>query len=198
MSRARCWSIGLSPRVRGNPRSADTTATWSRSIPACTGEPSRIAARSSAAGVYPRVYGGTLSGKKNRTQNTGLSPRVRGNLDLKLERRPHLRSIPACTGEPAGPGPGRSSGRVYPRVYGGTIVLPAYSERLPGLSPRVRGNQLSRPQQGYCEGSIPACTGEPRTRSRSLKPTRVYPRVYGGTPCKYPNFQRASSKMSRN
>ena len=92
--------------------------------------------------VYPRVCGGTCLAS---SQSGG-----------------HVRSIPACAGEPRTHDhlPERVCAAVYPRVCGGT--------RMAGQS----GNA----------GSIPACAGEPRRggqRRDNLQP--VYPRVCGGT-----------------
>ena len=92
---------------------------------------------------------------------TGLSPRVRGNLD-----RVHLNvirhgSIPACAGEPTRPGGQTRVFTVYPRVCGGTISTGAMPEGFTGLSPRVRGNHIPCSTAGHEPGSIPACAGEP-------------------------------------
>ena len=51
----------------------------------------------------------------------------------------------------------------------------------PGLSPRVRGNRAAHGCVRVYEGSIPACAGEPSTRSRRPSRPWVYPRVCGGT-----------------
>ena len=70
---------GLSPRVRGN-QPESMTQEWSRrSIPACTGEPTGIAASTMPDRVYPRVYGGTNPYIRDILFRSGLSPRVRGN-----------------------------------------------------------------------------------------------------------------------
>ena len=92
-----------------------------------------------------------------------------------------LRSIPVCTGEP-NQGRGKSTtGRVYPRVYGGTR-LTCYAEILPaGLSPCVRGNHRSGDAGIDIHGSIPVCTGEPLSSPHRQWLPEVYPRVYGGT-----------------
>ena len=50
-----------------------------------------------------------------------------------------------------------------------------------GLSPRVRGNPLPRDALRRGDGSIPACAGEPAARVAAAPPSRVYPRVCGGT-----------------
>ena len=73
-----CSSMGLSPRVRGKRVFPEGDRYWARSIPACAGE-----ARNGLPGrrqrrVYPRVCGGSLSGKHMLPPDDGLSPRVRG------------------------------------------------------------------------------------------------------------------------
>ena len=92
-----------------------------------------------------------------------------------------MRSIPACTGEPAIVGPFNGQGAVYPRVYGGTGFRLAVRIVRSGLSPRVRGNQHKRDATVLGLRSIPACTGEPSPRLGLFGLLWVYPRVYGGT-----------------
>ena len=73
---------------------------WSRSIPACAGEPAPEGMFTDNATVYPRVCGGTAKRPATMSCRTGLSPRVRGNLRLAEALVANLRSIPACAGEP--------------------------------------------------------------------------------------------------
>ena len=111
----------------------------------------------------------------------GLSPRVRGNLNLKRQRPRHKRSIPACAGEPRDDGQSGQLDRVYPRVCGGTRPYPACRPLLAGLSPRVRGN-LTIIRSGLTwDRSIPACAGEPARDWQDGFNAGVYPRVCGGT-----------------
>ena len=70
---------GLSPRVRGNPRSTRSWWRRTRSIPACAGEPLAAALGQFLRTVYPRVCGGTAMSKGTAQIVHGLSPRVRGN-----------------------------------------------------------------------------------------------------------------------
>ena len=70
----------------------------------------------------------------------GLSPRVRGNRAAGGRVVFAPRSIPACTGEPAGSGGFDDAVAVYPRVYGGTSSVLMGDRGTSGLSPRVRGN----------------------------------------------------------
>ena len=73
---------------------------------------------------------------------------------------------------------------VYPRACGGTVNGFHFDASDPGLSPRVRGNQLHHPSVSGIYRSIPARAGEPRLRRlrrlRRLLP-EVYPRACGGT-----------------
>ena len=135
---------GLSPRVRGNRAMYSQQSSPSGSIPACAGEPRPPRRSGAGCGVYPRVCGGTLYDIASGTQESGLSPRVRGNHPVDVHDAARPRSIPACAGEPARAILGGPGLQVYPRVCGGTIFTKSPSAKLTGLSPRVRGN-LRRP-----------------------------------------------------
>ena len=70
--------------------------------------------------VYPRVCGGTISSRDWSSASRGLSPRVRGNLEMASIDSGLRRSIPACAGEPCAVTPYWPELAVYPRVCGGT------------------------------------------------------------------------------
>ena len=133
-------SEGLSPRVRGNPPERRRRQRGARSIPACAGEPRSNAGRASIARVYPRVCGGTGGDRAFVLPVRGLSPRVRGNLQQAPNHAAPVGSIPACAGEPWRRRLRSASGRVYPRVCGGTTISLVAGDMAKGLSPRVRGN----------------------------------------------------------
>ena len=134
-----------------------------------------------ALAVYPRVCGGTLSDIVGAELGKGLSPRVRGNRIVMSPGTVATRSIPACAGEPGTDREFLNDLAVYPRVCGGTIQLHDAESGTWGLSPRVRGNLLkSQSHRGFLR-SIPACAGEPVTKSGFLLFQKVYPRVCGGT-----------------
>ncbi len=173
--------LGLSPRVRGNLFVAHGRRFHVRSIPACTGEPAMPTTVVFLSWVYPRVYGGTSLPLRERQGILGLSPRVRGNHRSEHGVPKTAGSIPACTGEPRCPADVRTRPRVYPRVYGGTSSTVTSEYGGWGLSPRVRGNLAAALGRVVAPRSIPACTGEPDARSRSIIAIMVYPRVYGGT-----------------
>ena len=71
---------GLSPRVRGNPATVSGQQVLRGSIPACAGEPRWEPWPASGPRVYPRVCGGTECIDCSNPVDSGLSPRVRGNL----------------------------------------------------------------------------------------------------------------------
>ena len=173
--------MGLSPRVRGNRCDSQLETLEKRSIPACAGEPDTPDGWEQPARVYPRVCGGTMVPSSPGPARSGLSPRVRGNLNRPRVSHDCRGSIPACAGEPQLSRLGRDRGAVYPRVCGGTTFSLVYRRDSWGLSPRVRGN-LNRPRVSHdCRGSIPACAGEPRCYGDQACQCGVYPRVCGGT-----------------
>ena len=73
-------AMGLSPRVRGNPKLPVPSARWTGSIPARAGEPKCLPVCYGNDRVYPRACGGTPSTRICTNRQDGLSPRVRGNL----------------------------------------------------------------------------------------------------------------------
>ena len=77
---------GLSPRVRGNQVRRRSSPPSRRSIPAGAGEPRASAARNVKSQVYPRGCGGTMALRAYPPTTHGLSPRVRGNLELRHHR----------------------------------------------------------------------------------------------------------------
>ena len=178
---ARQCSLGLSPRVRGNPDRSRLARPKARSIPACAGEPVRKMYEKSWSGVYPRVCGGTSLSNSRATRTRGLSPRVRGNPIVDSSVFDSYRSIPACAGEPLSFADQALCDPVYPRVCGGTPFFRQGVATATGLSPRVRGNQQHGPRALLRRRSIPACAGEPADDSGNRRGQRVYPRVCGGT-----------------
>ena len=147
------------------------------------------------------MYGETLTRCLRESLCSGLSPRVRGNLDGDIAVLAICRSIPACTGKPSSPMARDISVTVYPRVYGETsspmardisvTVYPrVYGETSStylgaladtGLSPRVRGNPFTGIASATTQRSIPACTGKPSRLLPMQSDMGVYPRVYGET-----------------
>ena len=152
---------GLSPRIRGNHLGASAWPSWTRSIPAHTGEPRVRGLPAYSQTVYPRAYGGTESEGSPILRPWGLSPRIRGNRGCLGRSAGSGGSIPAHTGEPSWDSLWPVVFRVYPRAYGGTTDRSLSYPCGSGLSPRIRGNH-SRGLAGIlAKRSIPAHTGEP-------------------------------------
>ena len=127
------------------------------------------------------MCGGTEVLSASDPPDTGLSPRVRGN-HHEIDGFPRQRgSIPACAGEPIVPLDAGSGLWVYPRVCGGTVVASSKYMVTSGLSPRVRGNQVTLGGETMTKRSIPACAGEPQRVWARMGVHEVYPRVCGGT-----------------
>ena len=192
---------GLSPRLRGNPSTAARWMIASRSIPAPAGEPQRQRPPLPCLMVYPRACGGTRRRGLRPVLAYGLSPRLRGNLFIMPKTHKNIGSIPAPAGEPVTPvsliqgprvypracgGTGTPSTSplttwVYPRACGGTHTIPGMATALSGLSPRLRGNQITCVDCLDAERSIPAPAGEPRNARWAYQASPVYPRACGGT-----------------
>ena len=175
-------STGLSPRVRGNLPPPKRKKARSRPIPACAGEPLSAARGTPTYPAYPRVCGGTRSGRGFGERSTGLSPRVRGNRLVCRVRHEIPRPIPACAGEPTASSLRTSPSEAYPRVCGGTVRNHLLHSPHIGLSPRVRGNPSQLVGKARVGGPIPACAGEPRSQTAVKRTGTAYPRVCGGTP----------------
>ena len=101
--------MGLSPRMRGNPRNRAIRSAAKRSIPAYAGEPFPIWLQS--------------------CWRRGLSPRMRGNRYRRSPKTWRTRSIPAYAGEPQTQHIPSSRPPVYPRVCGGTESVGSYIRR---------------------------------------------------------------------
>ena len=181
LRRLRYAASGLSPRVRGNRVLVGQHHRYSRSIPACAGEPAGALLGALTLKVYPRVCGGTRRRVRFTEAMQGLSPRVRGNPSIPNCGSMITGSIPACAGEPEIIGETVQASTVYPRVCGGTGPASVYCIPMRGLSPRVRGNQIRIQVVPDRTRSIPACAGEPSCGGGWGFAGKVYPRVCGGT-----------------
>ena len=115
-------AVGLSPRLRGNPRQIEHRDRGGGSIPAPAGEPSLVFLILAVSSVYPRACGGTGKLLPNLLYGYGLSPRLRGNPSDVLTLSYQYRSIPAPAGEPSRFLRRVTLSSVYPRACGGTRV----------------------------------------------------------------------------
>ena len=172
---------GLSPHARGNHFFQHALHIHERTIPACTGKPTRNRRALSRTRDYPRMHGETNVRAVLPASNAGLSPHARGNPPMALYWKVVGGTIPACTGKP--PEYERISGRKrdYPRMHGETRCFGRALRKVQGLSPHARGNRSFSPQHSGTSGTIPACTGKPRRSARSLPAARDYPRMHGET-----------------
>ena len=147
----------------------------------------------------PRVGGGTVLAGAFTYKVIGLSPRGRGNLPSAVPVKHLLRSIPRVGGgtmalicihnSPAGLSPRVRGNPRHPwgaglrrrsiPAWAGDLQPPAASSS--GLSPRGRGNPGQVTLCHVVSRSIPAWAGEPARTAISGGPSRVYPRVGGGT-----------------
>ena len=172
---------GLSPRGRGNPGTPDTVATYTRSIPAWAGKPTRLTRLRVRPRVYPRVGGETMLAPSWTGARPGLSPRGRGNRWGRCGRIRSPGSIPAWAGKPCLVVCRQRAWAVYPRVGGETrSSLDGHPVDV-GLSPRGRGNLPSRSICPGRPGSIPAWAGKPTCFGLRSMRSGVYPRVGGET-----------------
>jgi len=152
---------GLSPRVRGHRRRGAGRPLRRWSIPACAGPPQKAARTLRPSWVYPRVCGATISVFGSILRMSGLSPRVRGHLNIRVTASCPARSIPACAGPPLQGLLRVVQLEVYPRVCGATGLIDIDSGHPKGLSPRVRGHHPEDLPDDLQRGSIPACAGPP-------------------------------------
>ena len=109
----------------------------------------------------------------------GLSPRVRGSLDLWPRRGELVRSIPASAGQPSNRSLFWCAVTVYPRECGAAVRQPLGLSGDAGLSPRVRGSRFQVRLTRSALRSIPASAGQPRPVMRTLCWRTVYPRECG-------------------
>ena len=114
------FSMGLSPRVRGNRNDIHARRIGKGPIPACAGQPTQIWREALADRAYPRVCGATSSLQATTTGTWGLSPRVRGNRNYIPDEGFGAGPIPACAGQPGVQCGPLSARRAYPRVCGAT------------------------------------------------------------------------------
>ena len=132
------------------------------------------------AGLSPRLRG-NLDNRVDLVGASGSIPASAGNLNRCLSGMVSSGSIPASAGEPFSASSRRRRKRVYPRVCGGTVDAQVVFEADEGLSPRLRGNPGLITRAFYLSGSIPASAGEPNPFGCIKTAYRVYPRVCGGT-----------------
>ena len=156
---------GLSPHARGNRRWTTKCCYDLGSIPACAGEPRQGDVANTVGEVYPRMRGGTKAAIDTCCPYSGLSPHARGNHCSPVSVGVLIGSIPACAGEPTAVATQVTALGVYPRMRGGTEIDAFPIVQNWGLSPHARGNHRRWIELAPSTGSIPACAGEPHSKS---------------------------------
>ncbi len=152
--------------MRGNLRLSYSLYRDRWPIPAHAGEPRYSNLQCPSDGAYPRACGGTYWINSQLPIDSGLSPRMRGNLWQGKTNLAPVGPIPAHAGEPWKAAVLPLCGRAYPRACGGTLSLWVLLWPERGLSPRMRGNRKTRWLAAKRAGPIPAHAGEPSSCSR--------------------------------
>ena len=172
---------GLSPRMRGNLVVVAGPDSHFGSIPTHAGKPLSGSLIAAAVMVYPHACGETILPAPTRGIRLGLSPRMRGNHNFGLGSVAGFGSIPTHAGKP------RSSisyiirTGVYPHACGETRLSLLRPEHEKGLSPRMRGNPLTRARPAVALGSIPTHAGKPVRHHPCSYLVGVYPHACGET-----------------
>ena len=174
-------TIGLSPRMRGNPNPSYLSVLTKGSIPAHAGQPYDADPTAGSLTVYPRACGATFPQETAQAETRGLSPRMRGNPVHYRAGRQRGGSIPAHAGQPRFTQSCHFTREVYPRACGATRRTQATRACARGLSPRMRGNRTRRCPFSVHSRSIPAHAGQPRHAYSAKEAGEVYPRACGAT-----------------
>ena len=150
-----------------------------RFIPACAGNRTGSGTTFSTIAVHPRVCGEQSSKSRVVVTPPGSSPRVRGTVGRARARRDARRFIPACAGNRVGAGRLPAGRSVHPRVCGEQGKTPDGNCDGCGSSPRVRGTAAVERDVSAVARFIPACAGNRFSKSQSVIPSAVHPRVCG-------------------
>ncbi len=157
---ARAWSIGPSPRVRGEPARPPRGAPRFTGHPRVCGENARhLRAVFAAERAIPACAGRTDTLWCPQVFNFGPSPRVRGERRCRTSQRACFAGHPRVCGEnrqclPSGPGVDRA----IPACAGRTASAPAARASSIGPSPRVRGERsIHEPPRSSFPGHPRVC-----------------------------------------
>ncbi len=182
---------GPSPPARGSPVPVRRLLARRGSIPACAGEPRTDGQRRKGARVHPRLRGGAERRAQDGDLGEGPSPPARGSPLALPAHEAAEGSIPACAGEPRGESLARVRSGVHPRLRGGAVATEPAPIVTLGPSPPARGSRCRAPRPCTDAGSIPACAGEPGSRTFTTRATWVHPRLRGGAPPLLPLARRS-------
>ena len=157
---------GSSPRVRGELLPEFLDAVGDRIIPACAGRTAADGYHAAGDTDHPRVCGANPDVCCGHGFSSGSSPRVRGEHGLGVVLEDDGRIIPACAGRTGTHGKPPATRPDHPRVCGANRLRLPVVVRVPGSSPRVRGEPEAERLERERERIIPACAGRtPRSRA---------------------------------
>ena len=176
---ARLRNGGSSPRVRGKQRERLLHEQRPGLIPARAGKTLTGHASYTNWQAHPRACGENCVGMMLAAARAGSSPRVRGKLESRLQRRAPAGLIPARAGKTP-PGAGPPSGRAaHPRACGENGVDLGAAQAAGGSSPRVRGKLAVGRRSTDPRGLIPARAGKTGARPCTCCDTGAHPRACG-------------------
>ena len=122
-----------------------------RFIPACAGEPSRIALDDCPVGVHPCVRRGARPFLRRRSERGGSSLRAQGSRERVRVTHLGVGFIPACAGEPLRAFAAAFTSGVHPCVRRGARLCRAAWCYEPGSSLRAQGSPALRCALMNCE-----------------------------------------------
>ena len=157
------WPPGSSPRARGQPGVPCVGRQAQGIIPACAGSTGGSPRCTASARDHPRVRGVNVGSAAWHAEQTGSSPRARGQPPPPRPHGARSRIIPACAGSTITRRTRRSGGPDHPRVRGVNVASLTRTHQIPGI--------------------IPACAGSTGCPHRSIARAWDHPRVRGVNTC---------------
>ena len=175
----RAASAGSSPRVRGKRRRRRSAHRHRRLIPARAGKTLDHALLERGGGAHPRACGENATSPPSEATSIGSSPRVRGKLPCRPERRGSDGLIPARAGKTGSSSRAGTSSPAHPRACGENGQNWTRRTRPRGSSPRVRGKRGQGIREHHLNRLIPARAGKTPVHSRKAAAHRAHPRACG-------------------
>ena len=170
-----------------------------RFIPAHAGNSRRQSGHQCSRAVHPRARGEQTSPSGLTYCSNGSSPRTRGTVLHRPQRRAHARFIPAHAGNRHLGMPAIRAHPVHPRARGEQCRPARAKPFLIGSSPRTRGTGHVHAAAAVVVRFIPAHAGNSIARSISSRATSVHPRARGEQRARriFARIPRGSSPRTR-
>ena len=165
--------------MRGTPYADGADLNQLGIIPAYAGNTQVAHVKSLALRDHPRVCGEHFSEQFERINKTGSSPRMRGTRMISSDFLTYLGIIPAYAGNTCWTLSTLRELQDHPRVCGEHLSRHAWSARLAGSSPRMRGTPLQYACRRIRHGIIPAYAGNTSLHDPDSKQLGDHPRVCG-------------------